>query len=142
VFARNPDERRFAEELGAAWTGPTEATAPVLLDAVIDTTPAWRPVVEALRNLAPGGRLIINAIRKEAGDQDVLLGLDYGKHLWMEKTIQSVANVTREDVSSLLKAAVEVPLRPEVQEYPLEDANRALLEVASGAIRGAKVLRS
>jgi propanol-preferring alcohol dehydrogenase len=113
----------------------------VLLDAVIDTTPAWKPVVEALRNLAPGGRLIINAIRKEAGDQDVLLGLDYGEHLWMEKTVQSVANVTREDVSSLLKAAADVPLRPEVQEYALEEANRALLEVASGRIRGAKVLR-
>ena len=65
VFARSPEERAFARELGAAWTGDTTAEAPEKLAAIVDTTPVWRPVVEALKNLAPGGRLVINAIRKE-----------------------------------------------------------------------------
>ncbi|MBN1247822.1 MAG: zinc-dependent alcohol dehydrogenase family protein [Anaerolineae bacterium] len=141
VFARNPDERTFAEELGARWTGETEARAPVKLDAIIDTTPAWKPVVEALANLRPGGRLVINAIRKEAGDQDYLGNLDYGQHLWMEREIKSVANVTRADVKDLLALAAEIPLHPTVQEYALDQANVALQELRSGNIRGAKVLR-
>jgi propanol-preferring alcohol dehydrogenase len=140
VFARNPDERDFAEELGAAWTGETAATAPAPLDAIIDTTPAWKPVVEALRNLAPGGRLVINAIRKEAGDQDYLLNLDYADHLWMEKEIKSVANITARDIAEFLPLAAEIPLQPTVQTFELEDANRALMELRTSKIRGAKVL--
>jgi propanol-preferring alcohol dehydrogenase len=65
VFARSEAERKFARELGAAWAGPTGAESPVKLDAIIDTTPVWTPVVEALKHLSPGGRLVINAIRKE-----------------------------------------------------------------------------
>lgn len=141
VFARNPHERAFARELGAVWAGETEATSPEALHAIIDTTPAWKPVVEALRNLRPGGRLVINAIRKEHTDQGALLGLDYPTHLWMEKEIKSVANVTRQDVQAFLDLAAEIPLRPEVQVYALEEANRALLELKRGEIRGAKVLQ-
>jgi len=85
VFARDPQARDFALDLGAVWAGDTADRAAVALDAVIDTTPAWRPVVEALANFRPGGRLVINAIRKEVGDQDALLGLSYHDHLWMEK---------------------------------------------------------
>lgn len=140
VFARNPDERAFAEELGAKWTGETASRAPVELDAIIDTTPAWKPVVEALANLRPGGRLVINAIRKEAGDQDYLRNLDYGDHLWMEREIKSVANVTRADVKGFLDLAAEIPLHPTVQTFPLKAANEALSELRSGEIRGAKVL--
>lgn len=69
VFARSEQERIFAKELGAFWAGDTEAEAPEKLDKIIDTTPAWKPVVEAMKNLAPGGRLVINAIRKEKRDQ-------------------------------------------------------------------------
>jgi len=141
VFARNPEERQFAEELGAVWTGTTEAVAPRPLDAIIDTTPAWRPVVEALRNLAPGGRLVINAIRKEASDQDSLLKLNYATHLWLEREIKSVANVTRADVREFLSLVAQIPLRPTVQEYELSDANVALMEMRRSRIRGAKVLR-
>jgi propanol-preferring alcohol dehydrogenase len=141
VFARNPDERAFARELGAVWAGETEAEAPRKLDAIIDTTPVWKPVVEALRNLAPGGRLVINAIRKEDADQDNLLRLDYPTHLWLEKEIKSVANVTRADVSGFLTLAGEIPIRPTVEEYPLAEANRALVELRTRRIRGAKVLR-
>ena len=84
---------------------------------------------------------MINAIRKEGGDQDALLRLDYPAHLWCEKEIKSVANVTRADVREFLQLAAEIPLQPEVQEYALDDANRALVEIKAKQIRGAKVLR-
>ncbi len=141
VFARAEKEREFALELGAAWAGATEERAPQKLEAIIDTTPVWKPVVEALLNLAPGGRLVVNAIRKESADREELLQLDYPEHLWMEKEIKSVANVTRADVREFLRLAAEIPIRPEVEEYTLEDANRALAEIKERKIRGAKVLR-
>lgn len=141
VFARNPEERAFALELGAAWAGDTGDEAPAKLNAVIDTTPAWKPVVEALERLAPGGRLVINAIRKEDADKDCLLRLNYPSHLWMEKEIKSVANVARSDIGDFLALAAEIPIRPEVEEYALEDANCALLDLKMRRIRGAKVLR-
>ena len=74
VFSRSEGEQAFARELGAAWAGDTGASAPQPLNAIIDTTPVWQPVVEALRNLAPGGRLVINAIRKEEGGQVLPVG--------------------------------------------------------------------
>lgn len=141
VFARSHKEREFALELGAAWAGDTTDRAPAGLDAVIDTTPVWTPVVEALRNLAPGGRLVINAIRKEDVDKEVLLELDYAGDLWMEREVKSVANVARRDVAELLELAAEIPIRPEVQEMELADANLALQELKDRKIRGAKVLR-
>ena len=140
VFARSGGERDFARELGAFWTGGTSDKVPELLDCIIDTTPAWNPVIEALKNLKPGGRLVINAIRKEETDKDLLLKLDFSKHLWMEKEIKSVANVTRNDVSEFLRIAAEIPIIPEIQEYKLEQANLALTQLKKRIIRGAKVL--
>ena len=140
VFSRSPEEQDFARSLGAVWAGGIEATSPQKLDAIIDTTPVWKPIVEALRNLDYGGRLVVNAIRKEDVDKDYLLKLDYPSHLWMEKEIKSVANVTRRDVRECLKLAAEAGIRPEYQEYAMEDANRALAELRQGKIRGAKVL--
>ena len=140
VFARSKEEQAFARELGAAWAGDTDDQAPELLDSIIDTTPVWKPAVAALANLKPGGRLVINAIRKEETDKAALLGLDYAKHLWMEKEIKTVANVTRRDVAEFLELAARIPIKPEVQEYALEDANQALLELKERKIRGAKVL--
>ncbi len=141
VFARSPKERAFALELGATWVGNTTDRPPKKLNAIIDTTPAWKPVVEALNYLSPGGRLVINAIRKETVDKEYLLNLDYTAHLWMEKEIKSVANVTRRDVSEFLALAAEIPILPVIQEYPLEQANEALNELKDRKIRGAKVLK-
>jgi propanol-preferring alcohol dehydrogenase len=141
VFARNAEERLFAFELGAAWGGDTADRPPHPLHAIIDTTPAWKPVLAALANLAPGGRLVINAIRKEDADRAALLELSYAEHLWQEKEIKSVANVTRGDISGFLEIAAAIPLHAEVTEYPLEEANRALVELRTQRIRGAKVLR-
>jgi propanol-preferring alcohol dehydrogenase len=141
VFARSERERDFSKELGAVWAGDTATESPERLDCIIDTTPAWKPIVEALKNLEPGGRLVINAIRKEDMDKDYLRHLDYPAHLWLEKEIKSVANVSRRDVREFLELAAEIPIQPEVQEFPLEEANQALVELKTRKIRGAKVLR-
>lgn len=141
VFARSPTERAFALELGAAWAGDTQDMPPGPLDCIIDTTPVWSTVLEGLRRLKPGGRLVINAIRKEEADKTVLLHLDYATHLWLEKEIKSVANVTRADVREFLELARMAMIKPEFQEYPLEEANQALLDLKHRKIRGAKVLR-
>jgi propanol-preferring alcohol dehydrogenase len=141
VFARSAAERAFARELGAAWAGDTSEPPPRPLRAIIDTTPAWTPVVKALENLEPGGRLVINAIRKVEGDKKVLLELQYPEHLWLEKEIKSVANVARADVVEFLRLAAEIPLHPEIQEYDLARANEALADLNRGDVRGAKVLR-
>jgi propanol-preferring alcohol dehydrogenase len=141
VFARAERERRFALELGAQWAGDTGERAPAPLSAIIDTTPVWKPVVEAMAGLEPGGRLVINAIRKEEVDKDELRRLSYPEHLWMEKEIKSVANVSRTDVSEFLELAARIPIKPAIEEFPLEDANRALVELKRSKIRGAKVLR-
>ena len=141
VFARKAEERQFAMELGAFWSGKTADASPEKLHAIIDTTPAWGPIVEALGNLEKGGRLVINAIRKENSDQEYLQKLSYRDHLWMEKEIKSVANVTAKDVSDFLELAAKACIKPEVQMYPLEQANEALLELKEQKIRGAKVLQ-
>lgn len=140
VFARSEAERRFALELGAAWAGDTWDEPPTAVDRIIDTTPAWGPVVAALRRLAPGGRLVINAIRKESADRARLGDLDYARDLWMEREIVSVANVTRADVREFLAVAAQLDVRPEAQTYPFEAANTALRELHERKIRGAKVL--
>jgi alcohol dehydrogenase, propanol-preferring len=140
VFARSREERDFALELGASWAGDTTDNPPLLLDSIIDTTPVWKTVIEALKNLKSGGRLVINAIRKEEVDKASLLKIDYSRHLWMEKEIKSVANVARNDVRDFLEVASRIPIIPEVQEYNLEDANLALTELKQRKIRGAKVL--
>lgn len=140
VFARNPDTRAFALENGALWAGDTDESSPEKMQAIIDTTPAWKPVVEALKNLDPGGRLVINAIRKEEFDKEYLLKIDYAEQLWMEKEIKSVANVTRADVTGMLNSAVKFDIKPDVESYPLQDANRALMEMKAGGTKGAKVL--
>jgi propanol-preferring alcohol dehydrogenase len=141
VFARNPEERAFARSLGAVWAGVATDRPPMALQAIIDTTPVWGPVVEALECLAPGSRLVINAIRKENADQDQLRRIDYPRHLWLEKEIKSVANVTRADIRECLELAAEVTLVPEVEEYPFDRAAEALIELATRGVRGAKVLR-
>ena len=141
VFARSKKEREFSGKLGAVWSGDIGEDSPEKLDCVIDTTPAWISVVESLKNLEPGGRLIINAIGKEEADKESLLCLDYPVHLWLEKEIKSVANISRRDVREFLAMAAEMRIKPEIQEFVLEEANEALVELKTRNIRGAKVLK-
>jgi len=141
AFARSEQQRNFANELGAEWSGDINEYSPVKLSAIIDTTPVWKPVVESLKNLDKGGRLVINAIRKENSDIEYLKNIKYEKHLWNEKEIKSVANVTRKDIENMIFYVSKFNLKPEVSEYPLKNANEALLDLKQGSSRGAKVLR-
>jgi propanol-preferring alcohol dehydrogenase len=140
AFARSERERRFALELGATWAGEIRECSPRQLSAIIDTTPAWTPVTAALENLAPGGRLVINAIRKEDADRQALADIDYPRQLWLEKEIKSVANVTRQDVSEALLLAANMELAPRVHTYDLRQANEAIIELKTRPVTGAKVL--
>lgn len=140
VFARSRQEQKFAIELGANWAGDICDRSLVLLDAIIDTTPVWKPVIEGLSNLKPGGRLVINAIRKEETDKEYLLNMNYTDHLWMEKEIKTVANINRVDVIDFLTLAANLEVRPELMCYSLKDANKALIDLKWHKIKGAKVL--
>jgi propanol-preferring alcohol dehydrogenase len=140
VFARSEREQQFALELGADWAGGTDAAPPGLAHAIIDTTPAWWPVLAAMQNLRSGGRLVINAIRKEDSDRDKMAGIIYERHLWLEKEIKTVANVTSADIRSFLDLAATAGISSEVETYPLDHANEALQDLKEGSIRGAKVL--
>lgn len=140
VFARSEAERSFAYKIGAFWCGDIDSICPEKLDAAIDTTPVWKPILFALKNLKGGGRLVINAIRKEEIDKEVLSTVNYPEHLWLEKEIKTVANVTRKDISEFLQLASHIKLKPEIQLYSLKEANKALVELKEKKIRGAKVL--
>ena len=138
VFSRpgQKGHQDLARKLGADWIGATGDTPPAKLNCAIDFTPVGVPVREALRNLEKGGRVVINAIRKET----LIPELDYAEHLWYEKEIKSVANVTRTDAQEFLPLAAEIPVVPEVRKFMLEEANEALILLKEGKIRGAGVM--
>ena len=142
VFTRPRQQKHqdLARKLGADWVGATGETPPAKLNCAIDFTPAWQPIVEALRALEKGGRVVINAIRKEERDKEALLKIDYPTHLWLEKELKSAANIVRSDAQEFLPLAAEIPIIPEVQEFTLEEANSALTLLKQGKIQGAGVL--
>jgi len=138
VFTRRKEDApsRLAKDMGADWVGITGEAPPEKIDCAIDTTPVGMPIKEALKILEKGGRLVINAIRKETPIPE----LDYAEHLWHEKEIKSVANITRRDVQEFLPLAAEIPITPEIKEFKLEEANQALISLKHGEYRGAGVL--
>jgi propanol-preferring alcohol dehydrogenase len=137
--------QRFALELGASWAGDSEGGSevsecdgeglPVELDAAIVFAPVGELVPAALRALAPGGTVVCAGIHMTD-----IPGFPY-EILWGERSIRSVANLTRRDAEEFLVLAPEVPVRAEVSEYPLAGANEALDDLRRGALRGAAVLR-
>jgi len=139
VFTRphQKEHQDLARKLGADWIGATGDTPPEKLNCAIDFTPVGETVREALRNLRKGGRVVINAIRKTTPVPE----LDYTEHLWYEKEVKSVANVTRRDAQEFLPLAAEIPIVPETQEFKLEEANEALILLKEGKVRGAGVLK-
>lgn len=140
VFARTQGSQLSAIRSGADSAHGIEQPAPEKLQAVIDTTPAWSPVIASLENLRPGGRLVINAIRKEDDDKECLTTIRYHDHLWMEREIKSVANITGSDIAEFLPLAASIPIVPTVETFPLTDANRALRELKYHSVDGCKVL--
>ena len=139
VFTREgqKDHQSLALKLGADWVGVTGERPPQRLRCAIDFTPVGEPVREALRVLEKGGRVVINAIRKV----NPIPELDYAQLVWHEREIKSVANVARQDAVEFLPLAARVGIKPEVQEFPLEQANEALLLLKQGKMHGAGVLK-
>jgi propanol-preferring alcohol dehydrogenase len=137
VFTRSEEHRNLARKLGASWAGGPEDEPPEKLNCAIDFTPVGETVVHALRVLEKGGRLVLAVIRKRSA----IPPLDYALHLWDEKEIKSVANITRKDVEEFLPLAGEIPIVPEVQEFELREANKVLSLLKQGKIQGAGVLR-
>ena len=138
VFTRSEAHRALAKRLGAVWAGNTEDEPPEKLNYTIDFTPVGETVPNALRVLEKGGRLIIAVIRKRTK----VPPLDYAALLWDEKEIKSVANITRSDAQEFLPLAAEIPILPEVQEFPLSEANDVLIMLKQGKVQGAAVLRT
>ncbi len=137
VFTRSQAHRTLAKRLGASWTGGPEDDPPIKIHGAIDFTPVGETVPRALRTLEKGGRLVIAVIRK----RNPIPPMDYAQLLWDEREIKSVANITRTDVQAFLSLSSKIPIRPEVQEFELAEANRALSLLKQGEIRGAAVLR-
>ena len=134
VFTRGGEHRRLARELGAAWAGGAEETPPKLIDRAIVFAPVGSLVVQALRVMRKGGTVAHAGIYSTPIPQ-----IDYDL-LYQERTIRSVANSTRQDAEELLKVAAEIPVRTQVEVFPLREANRALQLLKQSKIRGAAVL--
>jgi propanol-preferring alcohol dehydrogenase len=135
VVTRSVAEQERARALGATWAGPYGVRPPVPLDAAITFAPSGDVVVAALADVDRGGTVAINAIHL-----DRIPEFDYGL-LWWERSLRSVANVTRRDVTELLALAPAIPIVTQTDLYPLAHANEALRDLADGRVRGAAVLQ-
>jgi propanol-preferring alcohol dehydrogenase len=125
---------RFARAVGVTWAGPSNGPAPVPLDSALVFAPVGRLVPEALSRLRPGGVVVCAGIHMSD-----IPSFPY-RLLWEERTVRSVANLTRADAEEFLAIAAELPLRMHVQVYPLADANVALSDLREGRLSGAAVL--
>jgi propanol-preferring alcohol dehydrogenase len=136
AFTRPGDERgqAFARSLGAVWAGPSDGPPPRPLDGAIIFASAGALVPAALRVLAPGGTVVCAGIHMSE-----IPSFPYDD-LWHERTIRSVANLTRADGRAFLELAPRVPVRTTVTEYPLEQAERALADLRAGAFTGSAVV--
>ena len=134
AFSRSESERARALRLGAVWAGGYDDPAPEPLDAAITFAPAGSVVVSALRSLAPGATVAVNAIHL-----DRMPEFSYDL-LWRERTIRSVANFTRADGREFLDLAASIPVRAEVEAFELREAPGVLERLAEGRISGSAVL--
>ncbi|MFH1370281.1 MAG: zinc-dependent alcohol dehydrogenase family protein [Planctomycetota bacterium] len=137
VFTKTEQHAELAKSLGAMWTGRSGDEPPSKLDKIMDFTPVGECVRDALKVLNRGGRLVINAIRKETP----VPALDYAEYLWLEKEVKSVANVTRRDAEEFLPLASEIGIEPTIEEFPLEEANEVLRRIKHSQLRAAAVLK-
>lgn len=135
VFTRGEQHRRLALRLGAAWTGTSRDTPPDKLDAAVIFAPVGELVQVALQHLDRGGTVALAGIYSTPIPE-----IDYPA-LYHERTVTSVANSTREDAVELLRLGAAIPLRTEVEEYLLEQANQALQRLKAGQVNGAAVLK-
>ena len=137
VFTKTTEHAQLAKKLGAGWTGRSGDQPPTKLNRAMDFTPVGECVRDALAVLDRGGRLVINAIRKETP----VPALDYAEYLWLEREIKSVANVTRKDAEEFLPLAAQIPIVPTIEEFPLAQANEVLIKIKHSRLRAAAVLK-
>jgi propanol-preferring alcohol dehydrogenase len=137
AFTKSGGHADLAKSLGAIWTGTSGEIPPVKLDKIMDFTPAGECVRDALKILNRGGRLVINAIRKETP----IPAFDYAEYLWLEREIKSVANVTRSDALEFLPLAAQIPIVPTIEEFPLEQATEVLMKIKQSKLKAAGVLK-
>jgi propanol-preferring alcohol dehydrogenase len=135
VVTRGESHRKAATTLGATWVGDEDSTPPTVLDRAITFAPSGRVVVNALSALRKGGVVAINAIHL-----DHIPAFDYDRLLWGERQIRSVANVTRKDARDFLTLAAELNIRPSIQKFSLEEANKALEAVKHETVDGPVVI--
>jgi propanol-preferring alcohol dehydrogenase len=135
VSTRGENHRKQAESLGAFWTGAENEKPPVQLDRAITFAPSGAVVLNALSSLRKGGIVAINAIHL-----DQMPAFDYDKLLWGERQIRSVANMTRQDARDYLQLASEIGIKPQVQVFPLDQANEALQAVKHETANGPVVI--
>lgn len=136
VFTRSKEHQELAKELGAEWIGTAQDTPPKKVDNSVIFAPAGDLVPEALRVLEKGGTLSLAGIHMSD-----IPKLNYRKHLFFEKTVRSVTASTREDGRELLKLANEIPIKTRVQDFDLQEANKALQMVKHSEINGSGVLK-
>jgi propanol-preferring alcohol dehydrogenase len=136
VFTRSRDHAELARRLGADWVGHPSENPLRRVNVAIDFTPVGETVRRALELLERGGRLVVNAISKQTP-----VVLDYTSHLWMEREVKSVANVTRSDVREFINYYSQYGVDAHVQVYSLSDVNAALRDLKAARTRGAPVLR-
>ena len=135
AVTRHPRHQQLARDLGAVWAGGSDDPPPAQVDAALIFAPAGELVIGALKALKRGGTVALGGIHMSPIPE-----LDYNL-LYHERVVRSVANNTRRDGEDFLRVAAEIPIRTEIREYPLADANRALNDLKNDAIRGAAVLR-
>jgi alcohol dehydrogenase, propanol-preferring len=135
VCTRSVRHQQLALRLGACWAGSRPEDLPTAVDSAIIFAPAGELVPGALACLRKGGTLALAGIYMTSIPQ-----LDYERHLFYEKNIQSVTANTRQDGVDLLRVAAEIPIRPQVQRFPLVDANEALMKLKQDGIQGSAVL--
>ncbi|MBI2924426.1 MAG: zinc-dependent alcohol dehydrogenase family protein [Verrucomicrobia bacterium] len=136
AFTRPGDApaQQFARSLGAVWVGDSTASPPEPLDAAIIFAPAGGLVPQALRAVAKGGTVVCGGIHMSD-----IPAFPY-EFLWQERSLCSVANLTRRDGEEFLALAPRVPVRTETETFPLREANEALARLRSGQLKGAAVL--
>ncbi len=135
VFSRSEEHRDLARKLGATWTGTSENEPPYKLNSVVNFTPAGPTVLDGMRLLDKGGTQALAGIYMTPIPE-----MDYGKYLYHERTLRSVANATRQDGNELLKISAEIPIKTTTQLFPLQDANKVLQLLKDSKIDGAAVL--
>lgn len=136
VFTRDMKHRHAARQMGAKWAGNLHGSPKIIADSAIITAPVGWLVPKALDTVRKGGKVVIEDIYMSK-----IPKIDYNKQLYYEKSVMSVTNYTKKDIREFLSLAAKIPIRTEIQEFMLEEANEALAMLKHDKLHGSAVLR-